>query len=66
MKKKTQIDENIRLQGWKPSNLCRASPDDRLVVLNSNDYKNTKIVHYSGSTERQTIQFNNKGNQMYP
>lgn len=42
-----------------------ASPGYILVVLNSNDYKNTKFIRNSGSTDKQTIQFNNKEKPMY-
>lgn len=64
-KNEKHIQENIRLQLWKPRNICRASPGYLLVVLNSNDYRNTKFIRNSGSTNKQTIQFNNKGKPMY-
>lgn len=64
-KNETHIQENIRLQRSKPKNICRAFPGYLLVVLNSNDYTNTKFIRNSGSTDKQTIQFNNKGKPMY-
>lgn len=65
-KNEKDIQENIILQRSKPRNMCRAFPGYLLVVLNSNDYKNTKFIRNSGSTDKQTIQFNNKGKPMYP
>ena len=36
-----------------------------LVVLISGDYGQIKIVHFSGSTEKQCIQWDSKGNPLY-
>lgn len=52
VKNAKQIQEYFRLQRWKPSNLCSASTNDLLVILNSNDYNNTNAVRYAGSTEK--------------
>eukprot|EP00105_Crassostrea_gigas_P007125 XP_011421272.1 PREDICTED: uncharacterized protein LOC105323897 [Crassostrea gigas] len=63
--KNGQIEELIRLRGWGPSKLCVTSNGDLLVTLISgNDYQ-SKVVRYSGSTAKQTIQFDDEGKPLY-
>nr|XP_034317784.1 uncharacterized protein LOC105323897 isoform X2 [Crassostrea gigas]XP_034317787.1 uncharacterized protein LOC105323897 isoform X2 [Crassostrea gigas]XP_034317789.1 uncharacterized protein LOC105323897 isoform X2 [Crassostrea gigas] len=63
--KNGQTEVLIRLRGWSPCNLCVTSNGDLLVTMFSDDFTQCKVIRYSGSTEKQTIQFDDEGKPLY-
>lgn len=59
--KENRIEELIKLWRWRPLNVCSTFSGDRLVTLIRDDKKQSEIVRYSGCTEKQIIQFDDKG-----
>ena len=52
----SHIQTLIRLEGWGPLGLCRTASRDLLVIMESDDGKQTKVVRYSASAPTQIIQ----------
>lgn len=63
--KGTEVHTMIRLQGWRPIGVCSSSSDELLLLMVNDSYNQTKVVRYSGSTEKQTIQFDDKGKPLF-
>uniref|UniRef100_K1QV16 Tripartite motif-containing protein 3 n=1 Tax=Magallana gigas TaxID=29159 RepID=K1QV16_MAGGI len=63
--KNGQTEELITLPEWTPIILCVTSTGDLLVTMYSDDETQSKVVRYSGSTEKQTIQFDDEGKPLY-
>ncbi|XP_078309430.1 uncharacterized protein LOC144617862 [Crassostrea virginica] len=62
--KDNQTQELIKVQGWKPKQMCVTSSGELLVIMLSEYETQVKVVRYSGSTIKQTIQFDN-GHPLY-
>lgn len=55
----------VTIEGWRPTGVCSTASNDILVVMVSEINKPTKVLRYSGSTEKQSIQYDDKGWTLY-
>ncbi|XP_062620420.1 uncharacterized protein LOC134281997 [Saccostrea cucullata] len=63
--KNKEIQEIIRVRGWKLHNICGTTTGDLLVTMDSDFREHARVVRYSGSTEKQIIQFDSNGKSLY-
>lgn len=59
------ISEVIKLEGWRPRNVCSALYDDFLVFMDSETNRQSKIVRYCGNIPKQSISLNDEGQPLY-
>ncbi|XP_062593087.1 uncharacterized protein LOC134254575 [Saccostrea cucullata] len=62
--KNRKIETVIQLQNSKPKGVCITSSGDLLDIICSIGY-NSKVVRYSGLTEKQIIQWDDEGQPLY-
>nr|XP_019924668.2 E3 ubiquitin-protein ligase Trim36 [Crassostrea gigas] len=65
--KDKKLQRVAKLQGWRPRSICVSSAGDFLVIIDSDDYQQVKVVRYSSSDfkEKQSIQSNDNGEPLY-
>jgi DNA-binding beta-propeller fold protein YncE len=63
--KDKQIQAIITLREWCPLFICHTLSDDLMVIMRDNDRTESKVVRYSGSIEKQNIQFDDQGPPLY-
>nr|XP_022308234.1 uncharacterized protein LOC111114243 [Crassostrea virginica] len=61
----TQIHTLIKVRGLKPRSFCSTFSGDLLVIMDSDDGKQKKVVRYPESKVKQIIQRDDQGNPLY-
>lgn len=59
-----RIKAVVRLQWWKPRNVCCTSSGGFLVMMIKDENKQSRVLRYTGS-EKHTFQFNDNGKLLY-
>jgi hypothetical protein len=59
------IDACLYIPAWRPRGICHTKNGDMLVSLRSKDRKESKVVRYSGTTEKQTIQYDKQDQPLF-
>ena len=59
------VETLVRLWGWNPYSLCSTSSGDLLVIMDSEDRTQTRVVRYSGAREIQSIQWDDLNRPLY-
>lgn len=59
-----RIEAVVRLQWWKPCNVCCTSSGGFLVMMIKDENKQSRVLRYTGS-EKHTFQFNDNGKLLY-
>lgn len=62
---KDDIEPVITLQGWKPHSVSGSFIGGLLIVMDSDDNNHAKVIHFCGSIEIQSIQFDADGFPLY-
>lgn len=60
-----KIEVLIKFHDWRPLNVCSTPFGNLLVLMGSDDYEQTKVVRYSGSTEKQCFQNDENGKAFF-
>lgn len=63
--KNTHIKKIVTCWGWRPFGVTCTSSGGLLVVMDSDDYKHTRIVRYSGSTPLNWIEIDDNGQPLF-
>lgn len=64
--KGTEVHTMIKLQEWRPLGVCSSYSDELLLLMVNDSNNQAKVLRYSGSTEKQSIQLEDKGKPLFP
>lgn len=65
MLKNQQIQKVIKLKEWIPTSVCSTMLGDILVISHNNNIRQTRVVCYSGTSKKQTIELDDKGQPLF-